>query len=118
MLKVGVAGLRRGWGLLHTFHNHRDAEVVAVCDQAAELRQKASAEFGIEAGYADFAEMLVADLDVVVVATPVPLHAGQSIAAMEAGAHVLSEGTGRPDPGRVRGAGGNCKADGADLYDG
>ena len=91
MLKVGVAGLRRGWGLLHTFHNHRDAQVVAVCDQAAELRQKASDEFGIKASYADFAEMLAADLDAVVVATPAPLHAGQSIAALAAGAHVLSE---------------------------
>ena len=91
MLKVGVAGLRRGWGLLHTFHNHRDAQVVAVCDQEVELRQKASDEFGIEAGYADFAKMLAADLDAIVVATPAPLHAGQSIAAMEAGAHVLSE---------------------------
>ena len=91
MLKVGVVGLRRGWGLLHTFHNHRDAQVVAVCDQAAELRQKASDEFGIEAGYADFAKMLAAELDAIVVATPAPLHAGQSIAAIEAGAHVLSE---------------------------
>ena len=32
MLKVGVAGLRRGRGLLQTFHQHRDVEVVAVCD--------------------------------------------------------------------------------------
>lgn len=91
MLKVGVAGLRRGRGLLQTFHQHRDAHVVAVCDQAAERRQQVAAEFGIEAGYANFAELLAADLDVVVVATPAPLHATQSIQALEAGAHVLSE---------------------------
>ena len=89
MLKVGVAGLRRGRGLLRTFNQHPDAEVVAVCDAATERRREVAGEF--DALYADFAGLLEADLDVVVVATPAPLHASQSIRAMEAGAHVLSE---------------------------
>ncbi|MFL2541055.1 MAG: Gfo/Idh/MocA family protein [Candidatus Latescibacterota bacterium] len=91
MLKVGVAGLRRGWGLLQTFQDHRDAQVVALCDPSDELRQQAADTFGVEAVFADYVDMLMADLDVVVVATPAPLHAAQSIAAMEEGAHVLSE---------------------------
>jgi predicted dehydrogenase len=89
MLKVGVAGLRRGLGLLRTFHQHRDAKVVAVCDAAAERREAISGEYG--AVYADFTELLTAGLDVVVVVTPAPMHASQAIQAMEAGAHVLSE---------------------------
>ena len=76
MLKVGVAGLRRGRGLLQTFHQHRDAEVVAVGDLMAERRKAVAKEFSIAAEYADFAQLLAADLDVVVIATPAPLHAG------------------------------------------
>ena len=60
-------------------------------DPVAEWREQAAETLGVEQAYADFDAFLSADLDVVVVATPAPLHAAQSILAMEAGAHVLSE---------------------------
>jgi predicted dehydrogenase len=43
--------------------------------------------------YTDFDAFLAAEIDAVVVASPVPYHAAQSIAALEAGKHVLSEVT-------------------------
>ena len=91
MLKVGVAGLRRGRGLLQTFHQHRDAEVTAVCDPDLVRRAQVAADFGIATTCADFDELVAMGLDIVVVATPAPQHAGQSIRALEAGAHVMSE---------------------------
>lgn len=91
MLKVGVAGLRRGRGLAKTFDNHPETHLAAICDPVAEWREQAAETFGVEQAYAEFDAFLSADLDVVVVATPAPLHAAQSILAMEAGAHVLSE---------------------------
>ena len=91
MLKVGIAGLRRGRGLLQIFHHHREAWVVAVCDSVAERREEVGGEFGIPKTYAEFDDFLAAELDVVVIATPAPLHAAQSIQALEAGANVLSE---------------------------
>ncbi|NKB67668.1 MAG: hypothetical protein GKR89_11445 [Candidatus Latescibacteria bacterium] len=89
MLTVGVAGLRRGRNLLQTFVQHPETQVLAVCDADPQRRAEAAREF--DAVYADFTELLAANLDIVVVATPAPLHAAQSIQAMEAGAHVLSE---------------------------
>ncbi len=91
MLKVGVAGLRRGRSLANTFQNHRETQLAAICEPEAERREQAAEAFGVGQTYADFDAFLSADLDVVVVATPAPMHAVQSIRAMEAGAHVLSE---------------------------
>lgn len=57
-------------------------------DRAAEL----AAEFGVDNWYADWREMLLDDtVEAVYVATPVYLHAEQTIAAAEAGKHVLCE---------------------------
>ncbi len=91
MLKVGVAGLRRGRSLAKPFHNHRKTRLAAICDPVAKLREQAAKAFGVGQTYSEFEAFLSADLDVVVVATPAPLHAAQSIRAMEAGAHVLCE---------------------------
>ena len=91
MLKVGVAGLRRGRGLMQTFHQHRDAEVTAVCDPDPARRAQVASAFEIANTCADFDELVAMGLDVVVVATPAPQHAWQSIRALESGAHVMSE---------------------------
>ena len=91
MLKVGVAGLRRGRGLANTFQNHPEARLAAICDPVRERREQEAEAFCVESAYADFDAFLEAGLDVVVVATPAPMHANHSIRAMEAGAHVLSE---------------------------
>ncbi len=57
-------------------------------DRAAEFAE----EFGAGHWYADWREMLLDDtVDAVYVATPVYLHAEQTIAAAEAGKHVLCE---------------------------
>jgi predicted dehydrogenase len=51
--------------------------------------------FGVADGmlFTDYRQMVAQDLDIIVVATPIELHAEQAIAALEAGKHVLCEQT-------------------------
>jgi predicted dehydrogenase len=67
-------------------------ELVAVNRARAELAESFAREFGAQRWYANWRE-LIADneIDAVYVATPVYLHAEQTIAAAEAGKHVLCE---------------------------
>ena len=69
-------------------------EMVAFCDIIIERAEKAAKEYGIEGAkvYEDYNEMLKNEnLDVVHVCTPNNSHASASIAAMEAGCHVMCE---------------------------
>ena len=66
--------------------------VRAVCDINEDGLEEARVTLGADEAYADYAEMLQkADLDAVVVATPMPLHVPQAIAALEKGMHVCTE---------------------------
>ncbi len=71
-----------------------EVEMVAFCDIIKDRAQKAAADFGGEGAtaYTDFEEMLKNEkLDVVHVCTPNNMHAPASVAAMEAGCHVMCE---------------------------
>ena len=67
-------------------------ELVAVVRGRSDLAESFAKEFGAPRWYADWRELLRDDeIAAVYVATPVHLHAEQSIAAAEAGKHVLCE---------------------------
>lgn len=86
-LRVGVAGLGRGRLFVDIFQQHPQCEVVAVCDPDASKREAIAGP----RRFADYAQFLNAGLDVVAVITPGPLHAEQSVLAMQHGSHVLCE---------------------------
>ena len=87
-LRCGVAGLGRGKTFVQRLEQLPDCEVVAVCDS----NETALADFGQFTCYTDYEEFVTeAGLDVVAVITPGPVHAEQSVLAMEHGAHVLCE---------------------------
>ena len=86
-LRVGVAGLGRGRTFVDLFAALPECEVTAVCDS----NPAALSAYGHVAAHDSFDAFLAEQLDVVAVITPGPAHADQSIAAMEAGAHVLCE---------------------------
>lgn len=93
-IRVGIAGLgRSGWDihakLLEPLVDHY--QVVAVVDADEQRRQEAIDRFDCQA-YTDY-EQLLADpaVELVVVALPSFLHADGSIAALEAGKHVVCE---------------------------
>jgi len=88
--------------------HHERAELVALCDTqkerlekarqlVAEVAQENSAAASIPSAFSNYSDLLAAtqsgsiSVDLVVLATPSGLHAGQVIAAAEAGLHVCTE---------------------------
>lgn len=69
-----------------------ELELVAVADIRVENAERAAREFGAEASYSDYRELLArGDLDFVDICTPEFLHAEQTEAAAAAGVHVICE---------------------------
>lgn len=67
-------------------------ELVAVSRAKAELAESFATEFGARRWYSEWEDMLMDyEVDAIYVATPVHLHAEQTIAAAERGKHVLCE---------------------------
>ena len=91
-LKVGVIGLGMGRGHIAGFNSHDNAEVIAIADLNQELLDKTGDEFKIAGRYNDPYEMFKQEnLDVVSIAVPNKFHKPLTIAALEAGCHVLCE---------------------------
>lgn len=93
-IRTGIAGLgRSGWDihahLLRTLPDHY--QVVAVVDGEATRRQEAETVFGCRA-YASFDPLLQdEEVELVIVALPSFLHGELTVAALEAGRHVVCE---------------------------
>lgn len=69
-----------------------DANVVAIASARMSSAQDAASAFAVPNAYDDWQKMLTEhDLDLVCMATPTDTHAPMVLAALEAGAHVLSE---------------------------
>ena len=100
---MGISGSVLRWGLIGcgdiarkrvapALRDGAGCELVAVSRARAELAEGFAHEFGARRWHGEWSD-LVRDpqIDAVYVATPVDLHAPQSIAAAEAGRHVLCE---------------------------
>ncbi len=90
---IGCGGIANGKHL-PALQQVEEVEMVAFCDIIKERAEKASTEYGVaHAGvYEDYQEMLKEEeLDVVHVLTPNNKHAEITVAALEAGNHVMCE---------------------------
>lgn len=90
---VGCGGIANGKHM-PSLSKLDNVEMVAFCDIILERAEKAAAQYGTPEAkvYADYKEMLDAEqLDIVHVLTPNDAHAEISIAALEAGHHVMCE---------------------------
>ena len=68
------------------------AETVALASNRLESARSAADAFGVPHAYADWREMLEKhEVDAVLIATPTDTHAEMTLAALEAGAHVVCE---------------------------
>lgn len=92
---IGIVGLSRGRGFVNLFQSHPDVSVAAICDIDQNKLETVGDAFGLKdsARYTDFDNFVNADIDIVMIATPIPFHAEQSIKALQTGKHVLCEQT-------------------------
>lgn len=98
MIRLGLVGVGRG-SMVTQLAGRRDVVFAAVCDTAfvdaavqqaaVERLAKGGAPFAV--AYSDFDRFLEHDLDLVLIASPAPCHAAQSIAALQAGRDVICE---------------------------
>jgi len=93
-IRVGIVGLGANTRLRHVpgLLACENVEITAVCNRRPESTKAAAAEFGIPNTF-DTWQQLVADpdIDAIVVGTWPYLHCPISVAALEAGKHVLTE---------------------------
>ncbi len=91
MIRAGVIGLG-AMGKHHTriYSELSEVELVGVADLNNELASTIAQEYGTKP-FTDYKELLRLDLDVVNIAVPTSLHRDVSLAAANAGAHILVE---------------------------
>ncbi|HEV2527214.1 MAG TPA: Gfo/Idh/MocA family oxidoreductase [Thermomicrobiales bacterium] len=93
-VRVGVIGAGVWANNAHLPGWHRDSrcDIVAVCDVDRELAEKAKEQYGAEVAYTDAMDLIARDdIDVVDVCTSSSEHFRLSMAALNAGKHVLCE---------------------------
>lgn len=92
-IRLGIVGAcGRGGAFKRACELVGQIEVVAVCDVNLAALPEAANALGARSQYTDMKQMLdEAKLDAVLIATPMPLHVSQSIAALERDIHVLCE---------------------------
>lgn len=93
--KIGVGIIGTGFGRsaqVPGFRAREGVEIVAVCSSRQERAEMVAREFDIPHAFSDYHEMMrLDDLDLVSIVTPPSLHHPMTMAAIEAGKHVLCE---------------------------
>lgn len=96
MIKIGIVGVR-GFSIVDAVKKMpEDACITAMCDISEAALDEAKKKIGLTDSqcYRIYEDMLAnADIDAVVVSTPMQLHVQQSIQALQAGKHVMCEVT-------------------------
>lgn len=90
---IGCGGIANGKHM-PSLSRQQNAEMVAFCDIVEERAQEAAKIYGAEGAvvYTDFRELLAAGgFDIVHVCTPNDSHSEITVAALEAGNHVMCE---------------------------
>lgn len=94
--KVRVGLVSTSWWAeemyLPSLLSHPQAQVAAICGRNRERAAQVAQKYGIPAVYSDYAEMFASGgLDAAVVAAPDDAHHALTLAALDAGLHVLCE---------------------------
>lgn len=79
----------------HGYTHHPQVKVTALCDVDPHALQQMQGVYGLQdnALHQNYEHFLNADIDIVIICTPIAFHAQQAIDALKAGKHVLSEVT-------------------------
>lgn len=88
-IRIAIVGLGFGAEFIPIYQAHPNAEMYAICRRNKSELDKAGDFFGVQVRYTDFNELLKdAHIDAIHINSPIPDHAAQSIAALNAGKHV------------------------------
>lgn len=88
-VRVALVGLGFGAEFIPIYQAHPDVELVAICQRDQGRLDALGDAYGVERRYTSYDELLDdPDIDAVHLNTPIPLHAEQSVAGLEAGKHV------------------------------
>ena len=89
-LRTAIVGLGFGAEFIPIHQRHPQVELVAICQRSADTLQAVGRAHHVERCYSRFADVLAdRDIDAVHVNSPIPDHAAMTIAALEAGKHVM-----------------------------
>ena len=94
--RFGLVGVGRGSSYGRLLADDPACEIVACCDRSHQALARFQSELGLpdRCCFTDYDEFISAvPMDAVFLGTPIPAHADQTVKAVEAGAHVLSEVT-------------------------
>lgn len=86
-LRVAVVGLEFGGGFVGPFAAHPDVAAVGVCDVNPATLARVADRWGLQRRHADWRETLGREYDAVALFTPIPQHAEQVLAVLDAGQH-------------------------------
>src|SRR5262245_2455456 len=88
-IRVAVVGLGFGPEFIPIYQAHPDAELYAICRRTKKGLDECGDKYGIQARYTDYHQLLRdPNVDAVHINSPIPDHAPQSLAALQAGKHV------------------------------
>ena len=94
LIRVGVIGTSFYSDKMHltSLKSHPRARIEAVCGRNRERAEEIAAKYEVPKVFTDFREMIESgSLDAVVIATPEDMHYEMTMAALDAGLHVLCE---------------------------
>ena len=86
-LRIAVVGLGFGAEFVPIYLAHPDVAEVGICDGNPEVLRTVGERFALARRYGDLAQVLDAGFDAVHLVTPIPQHAAQAVAVLEAGMH-------------------------------
>ena len=88
-VRVAIVGLGFGAEFIPIYQDHPNAEMAAICQRTREKLDEVGDTFKVDQRYTSYEELLKnPDIDAIHINTPIPFHAEQSIAALNAGKHV------------------------------
>jgi len=89
--RVGLVGLRQARGFVDVFNSYPDTEVTALCDIDAEILEEVGEQTGIQQRFTEYEGFMDADIDIVVLSTPIQVHGAHGVQALRTGKHVLCQ---------------------------
>jgi len=89
-VRIAIVGLGFGAEFIPIHQRHPHVQLAAICQRSREKLDQIGDAFGVERRFTSYADLLRdATIDAVHINSPIPDHAPMSIAALEAGKHVM-----------------------------